>query len=250
MMLPAVQPWSRPAQGIIALLAVAVVLSWAALARHLLAPMPDGMGSMGASQPLGGIAFIPMWSVMMVAMMFPTAAPMIALYARTRPDGVSAFAHTGTFVLGYIVLWVVFGVGAYALAVGADMTLDAWAPARTWVRFAPPVALIAAGAYQWTPLKRLCLSHCQNPLTFLLHRWRSGTIGSFRTGVSHGTYCIGCCWGEMAVLFVVGVMSLPWMALLTLFIFLEKVTRPGILLARAAGVGAAAYGLLLLVQAI
>jgi len=104
--------------------------------------------------------------------------------------------------------------------------------------------LIAAGVYQLTPFKGACLTHCRSPLGFLMSHWRGGTAGALRMGIAHGTYCVGCCWALMGVLFVVGVMNLAWVAALTVFVLVEKIGPAGAIVARAAGLVMIAAGAL------
>jgi predicted metal-binding membrane protein len=171
-----------------------------------------------------------MWVVMMVGMMSASAAPVLLLFAkaqqaRSGPAGSGNRAvpfAVPAFALGYLAVWVGFSVVA-TLAQWALHDAALLSPAMAIAR--PRVAalvLIAAGAYQLTPLKRACLRHCQSPMGFLMSHWREGTGGGFQMGLNHGTYCLGCCWVLMCVLFAVGVMNLLWVATLTLFILIER----------------------------
>src|SRR4029077_19177352 len=108
--------------------------------------------------------------------------------------------------------------------------------------------LIAAGAYQLTPSKGTCFTHCRSPLGFLMTRWRDGKLGAVWMGVRHGAYCLGCCWALMCVLFVVGVMNLVWVALLTAFVLVEKIGPAGVIVARVAGVAMVAFGIVLIAR--
>lgn len=190
-----------------------------------------------------------MWSVMMVGMMTPSAAPVVLLFAAMRrgsgapriPGGVFAF------VAGYLLVWVFFSAGA-ALAQWALHQAALLSPMMTtssaWLGAA---ILIAAGVYQLSPVKGTCLTHCRSPLGFLMSHWREGTAGALRMGIAHGTYCLGCCWALMCVLFVVGVMNLMWVAAMAIFVLIEKVGPWGTRVARAAGVAMIAAGGYLLV---
>jgi predicted metal-binding membrane protein len=193
-----------------------------------------------------------MWAVMMIGMMLPSAAPMLLIHARVARHSVTQgkpIATTGWFAAGYILAWSVFSVGA---------TIAQWALERALV-LTPMMAsasdifggsvLIAAGLYQWTPLKDRCLSHCQAPLHFIQHHggFRKDASGSLRLGLKHGLYCVGCCWVLMALLFVGGVMNILWIAAIAIFVLLEKVIPVGRLIARTAGVGLIALGLWTLV---
>jgi predicted metal-binding membrane protein len=150
---------------------------------------------------------------------------------------------TGCFVSGYLGVWIAFGLLAYAIY----RAVAAFGPgALAWDRRGPWIAgaaVIAAGAYQLTPLKRACLRHCRSPLHFLLARWRPGRLGALRMGATHGAYCTGCCWALMLVLFAVGVMSVFWMLVVTGIVFAEKVLPAGERLSRALAVALVALGL-------
>jgi len=175
-----------------------------------------------------------MWAVMMVGMMAPSASPMLLLFAATRAGrgerGVSL--ATLTFGLGYIAVWTGFSAGAALAQWGlhqAAMLSQAMASSSSRLSGA---ILIAAGAYQLTPWKSKCLTHCRSPLGFLMTNWRDGTPGAFRMGFRHGGYCLGCCWALMCVLFVVGVMNLVWVAALTGLVLIEKIGPAGAIVAR------------------
>jgi predicted metal-binding membrane protein len=183
--------------------------------------------------------FLAIWVIMMVAMMFPTAAPMILTFHRVqagkRQRG-EAFVSTWIFVAAYLLVWALTGVAAYAgaLAVEAVAARVALSPA-TAARVGGAV-LIAAGLYQLTPLKDLCLSKCRTPITFIMTSWRDGAVGALRMGLLHGAYCLGCCWLLFLILFPLGIMNIAAMAVITLMIFAEKTLPWG----RAVGRGAAA----------
>ena len=181
-----------------------------------------------------------MWWVMMVAMMLPSAAPMILLYAavdrRQREKGGGALLPTGIFAWGYVVVWGGFSLLAAALqwAFESAGILSPMMLNSTSMVFAG-IILVAAGLYQLTPVKQACLRHCRGPLQFLTTRWRKGRWGAFRMGVEHGAFCLGCCWGLMAILFFGGVMNLYWIAGLALIVLLEKTIPAGHLLGKVTG---------------
>ena len=192
-------------------------------------PMPQPM-PWNVSDLLGAAA---MWSIMMTAMMLPSAAPMLLFFSRVQrpsyargPAG-GLGAATAFFVAGFLVIWLAWSW----LAAGLHWTLQAFfalSPQLMVTRLPLAVAVLAiAGVYQFTPLKQACLSRCQSPLGFLLTQWRDGAWGAARMGARYGTYCVGCCWALMAVLFVVGVMNLLWVALLAMFVLLEKTVLRG-----------------------
>ncbi len=241
-------------------LALVVAASWAYLIRMaawmgagpggaMLAPCADmpGMAPRGAG-PL--LAALPMWSAMAVAMMLPTALPLVLLFGRSwrgrYPAGGIA-VPIGQLVLGYLAVWVAFGAAASLLQHGLEQA----GLARPMMGKLSSAALggatlVGVGLFQLTPLKTACLARCRSPLMFLLTRWRSGRLGPLRMGLDHGLFCLGCCWALMLVMFVAGVMNLLWMAALTVAMTLEKVLRRGEWIARGAGVAALGAGLWLL----
>lgn len=237
------------AVAVTGLLAV-VLLSWVYLlsGAGMMQEM-DGMFmpmSSGPWTPGHALLILAMWIVMMVAMMVPSAAPMILLYgtiARKRGTGPLAQA---VFTFGYLAVWFVFSVAAVALQFWLEKaTLLSPMMEATSVAFAGAV-LVAAGAYQWLPLKQACLRHCRSPLDFVLLHWREGMRGAFMMGAQHGSYCVGCCWALMLLLFVGGVMNLVWIAGIALFVLVEKLAPSGQWLARFAGVLLIGWGLAVL----
>jgi predicted metal-binding membrane protein len=190
-------------------------------------------GMAGAGWSIAALAaFVVAWAVMMAAMMFPAAAPMLLLfrtvYAQRKTQG-SAFVPTWVFAAGYLLVWTAVGAVTWALVqLGSDAAgrLDA-AERATWAPLALGGVLIVAGLYQLTPLKQVCLDHCRSPFAFVMQHWREGYGGALRMGLVHGLYCLGCCWALFAVLVAAGVMSLAWMLLLTLVVFAEKVLPGG-----------------------
>lgn len=189
--------------------------------------------------------FLAIWVVMMVAMMFPTAAPMILTFhqvqAGKRRNG-AAFVSTWIFVAGYMLVWMLAGVIAYAAALAAEaVAAHAALSLETAARIGGAV-LVAAGLYQLTPLKDLCLSKCRTPITFIMTSWREGAAGALRMGLVHGFYCLGCCWLLFAILFPLGIMNIAVMAGITLVVFAEKALPLGRPAARATAAALVAYG--------
>jgi predicted metal-binding membrane protein len=175
----------------------------------------------------------------MLAMMLPSATPMILLFAavnrKQRARG-GPFVPTAAFAAGYLVLWAVFSVLAVALQWGLQR-VELVSPVLLRADIVVGgLLLVAAGLYQLTPLKHACLEHCRSPAHFLSRHWRSGPAGALRMGMEHGAFCVGCCWFLMLLLFVGGVMNLAWIAGLAAFVLLEKTVPAGHWLARAAGV--------------
>jgi predicted metal-binding membrane protein len=201
--------------------------------------------TMGVRAPL----FLAIWVIMMVAMMFPTAAPMILTFhkvqAGKRQRG-EAFVSTWIFVAAYLLVWGLSGVAAYfgALAAEAVAARAALSPA-TAARVGGTV-LVAAGLYQLTPLKDLCLSKCRTPMTFIMTSWHDGAAGALRMGLLHGAYCLGCCWLLFIILFPLGIMNIAAMAVITLVIFAEKTLPWGRAAARIAAAALIVYGSLVL----
>ncbi|WP_395450552.1 DUF2182 domain-containing protein [Aminobacter sp. UC22_36] len=189
---------------------------------------------------VGDFAFMfAMWAIMMVGMMLPSVAPMLLIYAGVARQAGSRgkpFAATAWFATGYLLAWTAFSM----LATSAQWALESallLAPMTGIGAKLGSIVLIVAGVYQCTPLKDVCLSACQSPLQFIMRHggFRPDPLGAMNLGAEHGIYCIGCCWALMAILFVIGIMNLLWVAAIAAFILLEKLVAPGRLLSRAAG---------------
>jgi predicted metal-binding membrane protein len=192
-----------------------------------------------------------MWAVMMVAMMTPSAAPMILTFAtinRRRQAQQGPFVPTGIFLLGYLLVWSAFSV----VATGVQWGLHTAALLSPMMVSTSPalggLLLLAAGIFQWTPLKSTCLTQCRSPLGFLTTAWREGPWGAILMGLRHGSYCVGCCWVLMALLWVAGVMNLLWVAAIAAFVLVEKVLPHGALAGCVAGGVFMLAGLLLLAR--
>lgn len=212
----------------------------------LLAPLANVKPGMAEAGPL---LFVSVWVLMMVAMMFPSVAPMVLGYAvivRQKEGRPVRWLKVGVFTGGYLLAWAAVGVGALILNLAATRYLEL--PRPPWVlQAAGGAVLIAAGLYQFTAWKRTCLSHCRSSLAFFMHNWRPGVTGAVRMGMHHGTYCVGCCWGLMAVLFMIGLMNLAWMALLSVVIAVEKLTPQGMLATRFVGSALVVSGFVMIV---
>jgi predicted metal-binding membrane protein len=191
-----------------------------------------------------------MWVVMMIGMMTPSVAPMILLYAAMARKDASphSFAPPGWFFAGYLLAWIGFAAAATLL----QWLLEWGAVVAPMMAGTGPtlggMALVAAGIYQWLPLKQSCLASCRAPLSFVQRHggFQSGAMGSLRLGALHGFYCIGCCWALMALLFAFGVMNLGWIAALMIVVLLEKLLPWPRAVARVSGVAAVAAGLALI----
>lgn len=215
--------------------------------------MDMGAGAMAPGpmiwEPATWALMVAMWWIMMIAMMSPSAAPTILLYARVhrhalaREEPQDRLAPTGAFAAGYLLMWLGFSLAAAALhweleragIVSATMM-------GSQSRSLSGLTLILAGLYQLSPLKSICLSHCRSPASFLSRHWRPGALGAFRLGAMHGSYCVGCCWMLMALLFIGGVMNLAWIAALAILILIEKVTPLGQWTGRCVGAALIAWG--------
>jgi predicted metal-binding membrane protein len=234
-------------------IAALVGLTWLDLWRRASEmAMHETMGMAMPSQAawdLGDLgATAVMWGVMMVAMMLPSATPLLLLFVRSQRPRVGAAegtVRTGLLAAGYLVVWL----GWSGLAAVLQWVLHASLLLSPRVALTSAVAgaavLILAGLYQITPWKYACLARCQSPLGFMLAHWGEGRGGAFRMGAAHGIYCVGCCWALMALLFVGGVMSLTWIAALAVLVLLEKVV-PGRWVSYAAGGALIAWGLYVL----
>jgi predicted metal-binding membrane protein len=205
----------RARLGLVALLFALAAIAWWSTAQRMRG-MDEGPGT-----DLGAVGwFLGVWVVMMAAMMFPSVAPTVALYARMARRRTPAAPLV--FTAGYVVTWTVAGALAYGVFDGVRSLLG---PQLSWDgggRWLAGGTVVAAAAYELTPLKNVCLSKCRSPLGFLLGSWREGLRGAFQLGARQGAWCVGCCWALMAALFALGVMSLAWMALVAALIALEK----------------------------
>ena len=239
---------------IIAGLAAVTVLAWAYII-FLAANMTErdmGMAAMSQIQPWMAtdllLTFI-MWSVMMVAMMTPSASPMVLTFTqinRQRQVKNQPYAPTSLFLLGYLLVWVGFS----ALATLFQWGLHSAALLSPMMVTTSPILggaiLLAAGVFQFTPLKHLCLAHCRTPMGFILTEWRDGRRGALVMGFKHGRFCLGCCWFLMALLFVAGVMNLLWVAIIAAFVLIEKAAPEGEWVSRIAGLLLIGWGIWIL----
>jgi predicted metal-binding membrane protein len=240
--------WGTP----VMLVASAAVGWWwsARMASDMTSPDATDMDGMSGMDGMGGDAlslgaFIVAWLAMMTAMMFPAITPVVKLYGRAAAAG--RVAPLPFFVAGYIAVWTSIGLPAYF---AWRALMDPVAEARPWAGRLAGLVLVAAAAWQLTPLKSVCLRHCRSPISFFL---RFGAkvarpAGALRMGATHGVFCVGCCWALMAVLVAMGTMNLAWMAMLSLLIIVEKNAPAGERVASLAAVAFAVGGVLLLVR--
>ena len=250
---------ARPqALTVIALLAI-TVLCWtylAVLAQHM--AMNDAVNAHAAMSFMSWtsadlLLLLMMWWVMMIGMMTPSAAPMILVFDRinkTRQQRGQPFVATAVFAAGYLSVWGVFSV----LATLAQWALESAALMLPMRNLSSPLfsaaLLISAGVYQFSSIKYACLKHCRSPFAFVMNHWCDGASGALKMGAWHGSYCLGCCWLLMALLFVGGVMNLLWVAALAAFVLLEKLVPAGQWLARSGGVLMLGSGVWLLTRSI
>lgn len=245
---------------VLAGLAALVVVAWLYLVR-LAGEMVEmerhtAMGmAMPQMRPWGALDLLllfAMWVVMMVAMMTPSASPMILMFSaidRRRAERQGPAVRTGIFVLGYLLAWT----GYSAVAAAAQWVLHGLALVSPMMVSTSPYLggglLMAAGVFQWTPLKRACLVACRSPVGFIMTEWRDGPMGAMIMGLRHGMFCVGCCWVLMALLFVAGVMNLLWVAALAAFVLVEKVVPGGERVRLVAGVALVLAGGALMLRA-
>jgi predicted metal-binding membrane protein len=236
---------TRDVLAIGAALTVLTGLSWAYLYHDATVGHCSRMGLAGTATDF--IMLLVMWTVMMAAMMLPSAAPMILMFAnvnRRRAARVATALPTSYFVLAYLLFWSAFSLAATTIqwwlssaALLTTMSMELVS------RPAAAGLLVVAGVFQWTPLKRACLQHCHTPFAFLMMYWRHGRRGAFEMGLRHGLYCVGCCWAVMALLFVAGVMNLVWVLALSILVLIEKLMPR---LARPAGAAMIVAGVVVL----
>jgi predicted metal-binding membrane protein len=237
-------PLSVQRNLVLGLLLVLAALAWALLAWQATNPEMDmamSSPSMGLRAPL----FLAIWVVMMVAMMFPTAAPMILTFHRVQAgkrERGDRFVSTWLFLAAYMLVWVMAGIGAYVGALAAEAVAARMALSSANAARIGGIILIAAGIYQLTPLKDLCLSKCRTPIGFIMTSWRDGASGAVRMGLLHGAYCLGCCWLLFVLLFPLGIMNIAAMAAITLLIFAEKTLPWSRAAARITAGAIVAYG--------
>jgi predicted metal-binding membrane protein len=223
-------------------LAVVAGVGWVHMAGYGSGDASGCHGMASGPRPWAGselAAATAMWIVMMVAMMLPIVSPWLLALTRTarqRNPEITPLPEVGGFLVGYAAVWTGYSV----LAAGGQLVLQRAAllsgEGALTNRFVAAALLAVAGLYQWTPFRDACMAHCRSPFAFFLSSWRGGPWGAFSMGARHGIHCAGCCWALMGLSFVFGVMSLAWMAALTAFLVVEKVTSAGPWLGKAGGV--------------
>ena len=239
--------------GVIAL----VIISWVYLA-YFYTYMHIGMESLARSMVMPQISaislneFLPvllMWSAMMIAMMLPSATPMVLAFSainRKRSLNGNKIVPTWVFLSSYILVWIGFSLFAAILHLYLKNNFFLSEESRIINPIAGGIILMAAGFYQFTPIKHACVKNCQSPLGFVMEKWREGRKGAFWMGLQHGGYCVGCCWVLMLLLFFAGIMNLIWIAAISIFIFLEKIIVRGRFLGYFSGSFLLIWGLYIL----
>jgi predicted metal-binding membrane protein len=250
-------------QVVVGGLVVVTTLAWVYLFYLASRMNPEAMdaASIGAGMaemarlapwtPTDALLMFLMWSIMMVGMMLPSATPMVLLYARVVRHNArqsDPLVPTGAFFTGYVIVWILFSACATVLQWGLEQAaLLSPMMVGTSNHFAGGIMLIAA-IYQWTPYKNACLSRCRNPVWLLSTYWRDGAGGAMRMGLAHGSYCLGCCWSLMLLLFAGGVMNLLLIAVITIFVLVEKVAPWGRGLGRAGALVLGLAGVVLIIS--
>ena len=233
------------------LVGLAGVAWWSTVRQaNSMSDVVSGLGQVGARAPndMAIPVFLGMWVAMMVAMMFPTVAPIVLAHrmvVRKRGEGNTP---TVAFIVGYLVVWSLIGVIPMAGFLGFR-NLAADAADSRWLPTVAGAILIGAGVYQFTRWKATCLKACRSPMGFLMtHDFGGGSRSAFKAGISHGAYCLGCCWALMAVLVVVGLMNLVWMAGIALIFLAEKNWKHGVGLTKLIGSGLVALGIAVIIS--
>lgn len=226
-------------------LVVMTLLAWAYTIHLAAAAHGMSMPRVMAWGPGDFLMMFIMWAVMMVAMMLPSATPMILGYStiqHRRTSAANPRLAVAAFTLSYIVVWTGFSLAATLANWGLHQTGLMTSKMGSAATLLAGILLIVAGLYQWTPLKSTCLKKCRSPVMFLLTNWHDGIRGAWWMGLQHGTYCVLCCWALMTLLFVLGVMNLAWIAVLTGIALLEKLMPWGMTVARGLGVVLIGWG--------
>ena len=211
-----------------------LILLWLILdSCHPLAMMTMPMSPVWSLS--NALAIFVMWVVMMIAMMLPSAIPMILLHQRMIIKNKKPFENL-SFILSYLFIWVLFSVGAVAIQYISQVNGVLDASSLTVSKIISIGLLVLAGGFQFTALKKTCLTKCRTPAGFFMGYWQSGVLGAFKMGTKHGLFCLGCCWAIMLLLFVGGVMNLSWVLLLTIAVVVEKTLPAGDLISKIIGV--------------
>jgi|SRR5581483_4267656 len=245
--------WSRDRILAMGSLIAVTALCWLYLARMTMSRDEGGVictatpGMAGTPFEQFATAFL-IWTVMMVAMMLPTAVRSVDVFgsfARKRMAAIGSASATSWFMLGYVAVWTAYSVFAAAGQVALSRASLLAPPLQSAGLLLSTALLLLAGTFQFTPFKDACLTQCRSPFPFFLANWRDGDLAAFVLGVKHGGYCVGCCWALMGLMFVFGAMNLLWMGALSLFMLGEKIAPARWHLNRGAGVVLILWGILL-----
>ena len=247
-------PGSRRARHVPLSIPAAIVAAWAVamvaqLSGKAAALHHDALVHSHLPTWVALLLFLVAWQVMIAAMMLPSSLPMLRLFSQASVAQPRRRTVMAVFVGSYVVLWSAFGAVAFLGDVRLHHLVDAtpWLESQPWLIAGSILAL--AGVFQFTPLKHNCLTHCRAPLEFITTRWREGWDGALTMGLEHGLFCTGCCWALMALLFVLGMMNLLWIAFLTMLVGLEKMLPRRSYISRGAGVLLVLWGLWVLFRA-
>ena len=231
------------------------LLAWAYTAHLASSPAHTVVGESNALPHMKAWSFedllflFVMWTVMMVAMMVPSASQMILAFAkinRKQQTEREPFSPSAAFLTGYLVAWTGFSAVGSLAQWGLHQAAFLSAAGVSTNAIFGGVVLIVAGAFQWSRLKYACLTHCRSPLAFFMTSWRPGRSGALRMGLEHGAFCVGCCWALMALMFVAGVMNLLWLVAIAAFVLVEKLAPSGDKIGRLAGLVFVGWGVYLL----
>jgi predicted metal-binding membrane protein len=242
---------------VVAALVALCVLSWLYIIYLYRQMHPMNMNAIFFSMPMTPqwsrtdfmLLFL-MWIVMMIAMMIPSVAPLVLIFAmmnRQRKQHKNPFVPSGYLLSGYFLVWAAFSFFATLLQWLLQQVSLLNPEMETTSKILGAIILISAGVFQFTPLKYACLQHCRTPLNFISLHWKEGRLGALQMGIKNGIYCLGCCWILMILLFVSGIMNLLWIAIIALFVLIEKIFPAGKVVSSVAGIALIAYGIIILI---
>lgn len=243
---------------VVAALVALCVLSWLYIIYLYRQMYPMNMDAIFFAMPMTPqwswtdfVLLFLMWVVMMIAMMTPSVAPLVLIFAmmnRQRKQHQNPFVPSGYLLSGYFLVWTAFSLFATLLQWLLQQVSLLNPEMKTTSKILGAIILISAGVFQFTPLKNTCLQHCRTPINFITHHWREGKLGALRMGMENGLYCLGCCWILMILLFVSGIMNLLWIAIIALFVLIEKVFPAAKVVSSVAGIALIVYGIIILIR--
>jgi predicted metal-binding membrane protein len=243
---------------VIAGLVALCVLSWLYIIYLYRQMYPMNMNALFFAMPMTPqwswtdfVLLFLMWVVMMIAMMTPSVAPLVLIFAmmnRQRKQRQNPFVPAGYLLGGYFLVWVAFSLFATLLQWLLQQVSLLSPEMITTSKILGGIILVLAGVFQFTPLKNTCLQHSRTPLDYIRHHWKEGRSGALQMGIQNGVYCLGCCWILMILLFVSGIMNLLWIAIIALFVLVEKVLPASKIVSTVAGIALITYGLIILIR--